>query len=114
MSSRRRGNEYGAAPERMRDVLRGSLGRALDRLPEAERVMAAWTVACGPQMATRGVPVEFAEGVLTVEAVDAAWRRELAGMTERLRAELGRIAGVAVTDIIIVLSAVARKPKTSR
>lgn len=98
----------------MRDVLRGALRGALDRLPEAERVMAAWTVACGPQMAERARPVEFAAGVLTVETADVAWRRELAGMRERLRAELGRIAGVAVTDIIIVLPASARKPKTSR
>jgi len=105
---------YGSAPERMRDVLRNQLARALDRLPEAERVMAAWPVACGPRMAERVRCVDFADGVLTVEAADAAWRRELEGMRKRLMAEMDGIAGVGVTDIIIVLPAEARNPKTKR
>ena len=35
----------------MRDLLRGSLGRSLRELPEEDRLMAAWPVACGSALA---------------------------------------------------------------
>ena len=35
----------------MRDVLRGALGRSLRELPEEDRLMAAWPVACGSALA---------------------------------------------------------------
>jgi hypothetical protein len=42
--------------ERMRDVLRGSLGRSLRALPEEDRLAAAWPVACGSALAGHGEP----------------------------------------------------------
>jgi predicted nucleic acid-binding Zn ribbon protein len=109
MTNEKRGRtqvrQFGAAPERLRDVLRGSLGGALESMPEEDRVAAAWPVACGQRLAKRTRIVAFDAGVLRVEAVDAAWVRQLRSVSEKLKAELRGIAGVAVTDILFTLPA---------
>jgi predicted nucleic acid-binding Zn ribbon protein len=102
-SGRAKRRHFGAAPERLRDVLRGSLGGALGAMPEEDRVAAAWPVACGQRLAGRTRILSFAAGVLRVEAVDAAWLKQLRSVSEKLKAELRGIAGVAVTDILFTL-----------
>lgn len=85
--------------EGMRSMLRGSLARSLRTLTDADRLSAAWTVACGPAMAERGEIVGFADGVLAVEVSDALWLQQMQGMRGQLAGEIGRIAGVPVREI---------------
>ena len=85
----------------MRSVLRGSLARSLERMGvgEADRLAAAWTVACGRAMAEHGEPAGFADGVLAVEVTDAAWLAQMVSMRGQLASEISRIAGVPVREI---------------
>jgi len=99
MSSR----QYGNTPERMRDVLRTSLGRSLESMPPEDRVAAAWPVACGQRIAERTRILGLAGAVLTVEVTDTAWLKQMRSMSERLKQELRSIAGVDVTDILFKL-----------
>ena len=83
----------------MRSVIRGSLARNLRTLPDADRIAAAWTVACGRAMAERGEIVGFADGVLSIQVTDAAWLGQMASMRGQLAAEVSRVAGVTVREI---------------
>ena len=80
-------------------MLRGSRGRSLRTLAEADRLSAAWTVACGRAMAERGEIMGFVDGVLEVEVADAQWLEQMEAMHGQLAGEVGRIAGVAVREI---------------
>ena len=59
----------------------------------AAKIAFAWRMAAGLAMARHGTPRWSEDGVLTVEAGDAAWRRELRYarpvLLERLRELLG-------------------------
>ena len=85
--------------EGMRELLRGSLGKSLGGLTPLDRLAAAWPVACGRAMAEHGVVTAYAEGAVTIEVVDASWRRQLLSMREQLTGELRRIAGVELRAI---------------
>jgi len=95
--------QFGAAPERMRDVLRGVLGRSLASMTAEDRIAAAWPVACGQRLAERTQILSFADGVLSVEVADTAWLKQMRSLSEKLKAELRSIAGVGVTDILFTL-----------
>ena len=85
--------------EAMRDVLRGSLGRSLKDLCDQDRLSAAWTVACGPAMAERGVVVGYESGVVRVRVADAVWMNQMLSLRGVLEREMARIAGVPVSGI---------------
>jgi hypothetical protein len=89
--------------EKMRDVLKRSLGRSLEGLPDEDRLGAAWTVACGSALAGRGRVIGFTGGVVEVEVEDARWLEQFASMQAVLARELGRIAGLSVTAIHLKL-----------
>jgi hypothetical protein len=93
--------------ERMRDVLRGSLGRSLRALPEEDRLAAAWPVACGSALAGHGEPLHLdAEGVLHVRVRGEAWMQQFLQMRSALANDLGRIAGVKLAGIHFVKAGV--------
>lgn len=83
----------------MRDLLKASLGESLRTLPDADRLAAAWPVACGKAMAGRGTVMGYADGVLLVHVNDGAWLRQLTNMSRQLALEMERIAGVPVREI---------------
>ncbi|HSU18665.1 MAG TPA: DciA family protein [Acidobacteriaceae bacterium] len=86
--------------QQMRDLLRGSLGRSLRTLPDEDRLIAAWTVACGPALASRAEVLGLdQEGVLHVRVLQPAWREQFGQMRSMLTAELRRIAGVPLEAI---------------
>jgi hypothetical protein len=86
--------------ERMRDVLRGALGRSLQSLPEEDRLAAAWPVACGSALAGHGELLHLdAERVLHVRVDGAVWMQQFLSMRSALANDLGRIAGVKVAAI---------------
>ena len=97
--------------DRMRDVLRKEMGRSLQALPELDRLRAAWTVACGRQMAERGRIWGFAEGVIEVEADDAIWLAQMMSMRGLLQHDLARIAAVQVKGIHFRLRVFGGQPE---
>lgn len=96
----------------MRDLLKKNLARTLERLPDADRLGAAWTLACGKAMADRGEIVSFAGGVVEVEVRDAAWLDQMRSMRAVLESELARIAGVRIVAIHFELK--RPRPETMR
>jgi hypothetical protein len=85
--------------EGMRAILRSSLGRSLRALTEADRLAAAWPVACGRAMAEHGEIVSFFEGTMTVAVSDPTWLQQMVSMRTHLQHEVARIAQVNVTGI---------------
>ncbi len=85
--------------ERMRDVLRSSLGKSLSGIREEDRLAAAWTVACGCAMADRGRVVGYEAGVVRIEVADATWLRQMVSLRGVLEREMARIAGLPVSGI---------------
>jgi hypothetical protein len=85
--------------ESMRDLLRGSLARSLEAVPELDRLDAAWTVACGRTLAARGRIAGFSGGRLRVEVDDPAWLDQMQAMAPMLTQEIARIAGIRVAAI---------------
>jgi hypothetical protein len=85
--------------EDMRAVLRGSLGRSLQAMGEADRLAAAWPVACGRAMAQHGEVAGFFEGTVTVAVSDSAWLSQMMSVRSILKNDLARIARVNVTAI---------------
>ncbi len=85
--------------ESMRDVLKRNLARSLETLPVADRLAAAWPVACGKALAARGEIAGFVDGVVRVEVQDAMWMEQMLSMGGVLERELAKIAGVQVRGI---------------
>ena len=83
----------------MRDVLKQSLGRSLQGLPEIDRLTAAWPVACGRALALRARLYAYDSGVVHLEVEDPVWFDQLSAMQPVLERELARIAEVKVTAI---------------
>jgi hypothetical protein len=84
----------------MREVLRGSLGRSLRELPDEDRLMAAWPVACGSALAGHAKVLYLdAENVLQVRVDGAQWMQQFLSMRSALANDLGRIAGVRLAGI---------------
>ncbi len=84
----------------MRDLMRGALGRSLRELPDEDRLMAAWPVACGSALAAHAQVMYLdAEGVLHVRVSGAEWMQQFLHMRSALANDLGRIAGVRLAGI---------------
>ena len=85
--------------QNMRDLLKTTLGRSLQTMPEIDRLAAAWPVACGKAMADRGTIAGYEAGLVTIEVADPVWLTQMLSMRSMLERELARIAGVRVTAI---------------
>jgi hypothetical protein len=84
----------------MRDLLRSSLGRSLRDLGPADRLAAAWPVACGTALAAHGELGDLdANGVLHVLVRQQAWLETFRSMRSALASDLARIAAVPVREI---------------
>ncbi|GAA3756695.1 DUF721 domain-containing protein [Terriglobus aquaticus] len=84
----------------LRDILRSSLSTSLNALTPLDRLAAAWPVAAGHAIAERSTIVRLSGTQAGVEVRDAAWLPELRSNTPRLVADLARISGVPLTDIL--------------
>lgn len=86
--------------QRMRDLLRGSLGRSLRDLTPEDRLAAAWQVVCGAVLAGKGEVSHLdAEGVLHVRVAQPEWMTEFLDRRSALAAELVRVSGVKLSGI---------------
>ncbi len=93
----------------MRELLRRNLGRSLRSLRDEDRLAAAWTVACGPAMAERGVVVGYEGGVVRIELTDAPWIKQMISLRGELAREMARIAGLPVSGIHFELKRAAQR-----
>lgn len=73
---------------------------------EEDRIVAAWTIACGRALAGRGVVLGFTEGVVRIEVADGIWMQQMRNMQTHLEKELARIAGVKISGIHFVVKKV--------
>lgn len=86
--------------QNMRELLRSSLGRSLRDLPLEDRLAAAWSVACGPALASRGeVQHVDMEGVLHVRVAEQQWMGPFLSARAVLQSDLARIAAVPLSGI---------------
>jgi hypothetical protein len=85
--------------ERMRDVLRGNLGRSLHAIQEGDRLAMAWEVACGHAMASHAKVVGYHEGLVRIEVENAVWMRQMIALRSVLEREMAKIAEMPVRGI---------------
>ena len=63
----------------------------------------AWPLACGAKIAEKTSAIGYADGVLTVEVVDAAWQQQLHGLYTQYLAALKPISVQPVKAIKFVV-----------
>jgi predicted nucleic acid-binding Zn ribbon protein len=69
--------------ESIRTGLRNVMKDLLRAQPLEEAALMAWPVVCGRDVSVRTKAVLFADGVVTVEVPDAAWRKQLTALASR-------------------------------
>jgi len=82
--------------------LRNIMGDLLRRHPPEEASVMAWPVVCGREVSARTRALAFADGKLTVEVPDPAWRAQLAAFTPRYLGGLKELIGPVVSEIRFV------------
>ena len=86
--------------QRMRDLLRDSLGRSLRELSDEDRLAAAWPVACGSALASHGEVLHLdADRVLHIRVDSPVWMQQFLHMRSALANDLARIADVRIDSI---------------
>lgn len=86
----------------LRDILKRSLAASLSTLTPADRLAAAWPVVAGHALAARVAVLDYRAGTLTLGVEDDAWRRQVESAARMLQAELAKVSGLPVTDILVV------------
>jgi hypothetical protein len=82
--------------------LRNIMGDLLRRHPPEEAPVMAWPVVCGRDVSARTRALAFADGRLTVEVPDPAWRAQLAAFIPRYLSGLKDLIGPVVSEIRFV------------
>ncbi len=72
--------------------------------------MLAWPLACGAKVAEKTTAIGYADGVLTVEVVDAAWQQQLQGLYPQYLAALKPISVQPVKAIKFVVKGRPERP----
>ena len=90
--------------EPIRSGLRNIMSDFLKKQPQDEAAVLAWPVVCGAEVASRTKALGFADGRLTVEVSDAAWRSQLAAFIPRYLSGLNELLGSqTVCDLRFVI-----------
>jgi predicted nucleic acid-binding Zn ribbon protein len=85
--------------EPIRTALRQIMRDLLAAKPHEEAAVLAWPLVCGKEVAARTRATSFAEGSLTVEVPDAAWRTQLAAFAPRYLSGFGELIGPVVREV---------------
>jgi Dna[CI] antecedent, DciA len=85
--------------EPIRTGLRRVMHDLLATQPGEEAAVLAWPLVCGKEVAARTRAVSFAEGSLTVEVPDAAWRAQLRAFTPRYVSSYAELIGPVVREV---------------
>lgn len=84
----------------MRELIRGSLARSLQKMADEDRLAAALPVVCGSVLASHCELVHLAaDGVLVLQLDAPEWVHSLRGMGSRLQLDLQRVAGVPLSAL---------------
>jgi predicted nucleic acid-binding Zn ribbon protein len=70
--------------------------------PQEEAVALAWPLVCGKDVASRTRVVSLAEGSLTIEVPDAAWRAQLRSFSSRYVSSYAELMGPVVREVKFV------------
>jgi predicted nucleic acid-binding Zn ribbon protein len=89
--------------ESVRTGLRNIAGELLRSRPSEEAVVLAWPLVCGKEVASRTRAAAFAEGSLTVEVPDAAWRSQLKGFVPRYLSSFAELLGPVVRELRFIM-----------
>ena len=99
----------------LRDILRANLRTSLHALTPLDRLAAAWPVAAGHAIAERSAIVRLentANGTRAIAEVrDPTWLTELRANTPRLVADLARVSGVPLADILFFAAEPGTRPR---
>jgi hypothetical protein len=63
----------------------------------------AWPVACGAKVAAKATAISYADGVLTVEVLDATWQHQLQELHHQYLAALKPVTSQPVNAIKFVV-----------
>jgi Dna[CI] antecedent, DciA len=85
--------------EPIRAGLRRVMHDLLAAQPHEEAAVLAWPLVCGKEVAARTRVVGLAEGSLTVEVPDAAWRAQLAAFSSRYVSSYAELMGPVVREV---------------
>ncbi|MFC6645648.1 DciA family protein [Granulicella cerasi] len=95
--------------QRMRDVLKSSLGRSLSELGDEDRLAAAWQVVCGAALAAHGSVSHLdAEHVVHVTVDSEEWFSVFMDRRSSIVSELARVAKVRLDGIHFAKARMAR------
>jgi predicted nucleic acid-binding Zn ribbon protein len=95
--------------EPIRTGLRRVMYDLLANQPEQEAVALAWPLVCGKDVAARTRVVSLAEGTLTVEVPDAAWRAQLAAFRSQYVKGYAELMGPVVKEVKFVKQSAPRQ-----
>lgn len=99
--------------EPVRTGLRNIMADLLRSRPAEEAVALAWPVVCGKEVAGRARAAGFAEGVLTVEVPDAAWREQLSAFAPQYVRGFNELLGPVVKDVKFVKHSAVNSPPSA-
>ena len=99
--------------EPVRSGLKNIMSDILRTRPEDEAVFLAWPLVCGREVAERTSVVGFAEGKLTVNVTDPAWRAQLASFEQRYISEFAGLLGPLVQQIDFKMTGTQPEPKAT-
>jgi hypothetical protein len=85
--------------ESIRTGLRNVMKDLLRAQPLEDAVVMAWPVVCGKDVAARTKALLFSEGVVTVEVLDAAWRKQLTSFASRYISAYEALLGHVVKEV---------------
>jgi len=85
--------------QQIRTGLRRIMCDFLKTQPPEEAPILAWPVVCGADVASRTQAVEFADGRLTVEVIDAAWCAQLTALVPRYLSSLDELLPNVVKEV---------------
>ena len=91
--------------EPLRHSLPKLAATVLKGAPEEDKPMLFWPLVCGAAVARKTRATAFHDGVLTVEAPDAAWQAQLSDMAAQYVAALRKPLGERVQRIEFVVAA---------
>lgn len=83
---------------------------AVRRAPSEDVPLLAWPIACGSAVAEKTQALGFAEGELTIQVPDAAWRTQLLSLAGEYLRQLHEITGGRVQRLRFVLASESEKP----
>ena len=82
--------------------------RGTDRI-QIGGVFGRWDDAVGPTVAAHVRPVRLDQGVLTVEADEAAWATQVKFLSSTITARLAEVAGVDIEHIEVRVAGSSRR-----